>query len=73
MHAVLHHALNQALKWGLIGRNPAQGTSRPKFKRKEMKTLTGLQVQDLLQAVRGSRFEALYLLAVSTGMGKVKS
>jgi integrase len=68
MHAVLNHALNQALKWGLIGRNPAQGTSRPKFRRKEMKTLNGSQVQDLLQAVRGSRFEALYLLAVSTGM-----
>lgn len=68
IHAVLHRALNQALKWSLIVRNPVQGTTHPKFRRKEMRTLTDTQVRDLLRVVKGSRYEALYLLAVSTGL-----
>lgn len=68
IHAVLHRSLNQALSWGLIARNPVDGTTHPKIRRKEMKTLTDSQVRDLIRAVKGSRFEALYLLAVSTGL-----
>lgn len=68
IHAVLNRALNQALKWGLIGRNPALGTTHPKYKHNEMKTLTDSQVRDLLRVVKGSKYEALYLLAVSTGL-----
>ncbi len=68
IHAVLNRALNQALKWGLIVRNPVQGTTHPKLRRREMSTLTDSQVRDLLRAVKGSRYEALYLLDVSTGL-----
>jgi integrase len=68
IHAVLHRALNHALKWGLLGRNPAQAVTRPKFKRKEMKTLNDSQVRVLLSASKGTRNEALFWLAVSTGM-----
>ncbi len=68
IHAVLRRALNQALMWGLIARNPVIGTTHPKFRRREMKTLTDSQVRDLLRAVKGTRYEALYLLAVSTGL-----
>jgi integrase len=68
IHAVLHRALNLALRWGLLGRNPAQAVSRPKFKRKEMKTLNDSQVRTLLSASKGSRNEALFWLAVTTGM-----
>lgn len=68
VHAVLHRALNQALRWGLIGRNPAHAVSRPKFRRKEMKTLTDAQARIFLSAAWGSRHEALYWLAVTTGL-----
>jgi integrase len=68
IHSVLHVSLAQALKMGLIGRNPADAVTRPKLVKKEMKTLTDTQVQTLLLAARGTRYEALYLLAVTTGI-----
>jgi integrase len=68
IHAVLHLALNQALKMGLIGRNPSDAVIKPKLIKKEMKTLTETQVQTLLLASRGTRHEVLYRLAVTTGL-----
>jgi integrase len=68
IHAVLHRALNHALKMGMIGRNPVDAVTRPKFKRKEMKTLDENQVRSLLSAVRGTRFDATYYLEISTGL-----
>ena len=68
IHAVLHIALNQALKLGLIGRNPSDAVIKPKLIKKEMKTLTDIQVQTLLLAARGTRLEVLYQLAVTTGL-----
>ena len=68
IHAVLRRALNQALKLGMIGRNPALAVIRPKFKRKEMKTLSDSQVRTLLSFAEGGRFEVLFWLAVTTGL-----
>jgi integrase len=68
IHAVLHKSFNQALQWGLIGRNPAQAVSRPKFRRKEMKVLNDVQVRTLLLTAKGTRFETLLWLAISTGL-----
>ena len=68
VHAVLHRAFNQALKWGIVIRNPVQAVNRPKFKHKEMKTLTDSQVRTLLSYAVTSRFEVLYWLAVTTGL-----
>ena len=68
IHAVLHVALNQALQMGIISRNPSDAVIKPKLIKKEMKTLTDTQVQTLLLAVHGTRYEALYLLAVTTGL-----
>ncbi len=68
IHAVLRRALNQALKLGVIGRNPALAVIRPKLKHIEMKVLTDSQVRTLLSAATGDRFEVLYWLAVATGL-----
>ena len=68
IHAILHHALDQAVKWGLLGRNPADAVVRPKTKRSEMKVLDDTQVRSLLMAARGSRFEVLFQVAVTTGL-----
>ncbi|MDD1775985.1 MAG: site-specific integrase [Candidatus Methanomethylicus sp.] len=68
IHAVLHRALNQALKWGLVGRNPAQAVTRPRLKRSEMKILTDIQSRTLLIEAKGSRLEVLLWLAISTGL-----
>jgi len=68
IHAVLRRALNHALRLGMIGRNPALAVIRPKFKRKEMKTLSDSQVRTLLSFAEGDRFEVLFWLAVTTGL-----
>ena len=68
IHAVLHRSLGQALKQGLIGRNPADAVTRPKLPRTEMHTLDENQVRALLSAVKDTRWEALYHIAVTTGL-----
>jgi|WetSurMetagenome_2_1015567.scaffolds.fasta_scaffold105392_3 integrase len=60
IHIVFRRALNFALRWGLIVRNPALGTIRPKIIKKEMKTLTSDQVRSFLSAAKDTRFEALF-------------
>jgi|SRR5271157_3100621 len=67
-HRVLHCALEQALKDGLIIRNPSHGATVPRAIHKEMKILNDEQVNLFLVAASGSRYQALYHLAVTTGM-----
>ena len=68
IHAVLHKSLDQAIKWGLIGRNPADAVTRPRQNKKEMSVLTPEQAQSLLSHLVGDRYEALYYLALTTGL-----
>src|SRR5919112_24813 len=68
MHSVLRKALKQAVMDGLIPRNPTDTVRPPKIEHKEISPLDGKQTQTLLKAVSGDRLEALYVLAVHTGM-----
>ncbi len=68
IHAILHGALKQALRLGLIDRNPAEAVIRPKYRRKEMTALTGVEARILLETVKGSRLEGLFWLAITTGL-----
>jgi integrase len=70
IHAVLHRALNLAVRWGYIDRNPAKFVNKPKQPRKEMKSLSAEQVRIFLIKSRGSRYETLFCLAVTTGLRK---
>lgn len=70
MHVVLHKALDQAVSDGLIPRNAAKGVTVSQTKKREIRPLTPEQVKALLEAVRGDRFEALYILAVATGLSQ---
>lgn len=67
-HAVLHRALGQATKWGLIPRNPADLVDPPKVPKKEFKPLSPEEAQRFLAAAEGDRFHALYVLAVTCGL-----
>lgn len=67
-HAVLHRALKQALRWGLVPRNVADAVDPPKVERAEVQPLTPGQVKTLLSSARGDRLEALYILALHTGL-----
>lgn len=68
IHAVLHRALKHALKQGILGRNPTDAVNRPRFRRREMKTLSDTQVRTLLLAVKDTRFEAFFWIAIVTGL-----
>lgn len=67
-HAVLHRALKQAVRWGLVPRNVCEDVDRPRLRREEMHPLNREEACRLLEAARGDRLEALYVLAVYTGM-----
>jgi len=70
VHAVIHRSLAQAVKLGLLGRNPDDATSPPKPKKREVKILDQGQVHRLLIAARTRGFGrlALFHLALVTGM-----
>ena len=67
-HRVLHNALEDAVKNGLLGRNPAHGATVPKPEHKEKRILNEQQVNSFLVAGSQSRYRALYHLAITTGM-----
>ncbi len=68
LHNVLHSAFRQAVRWDLITRNPADLVSPPRPKRPEITALTADQARTLLDAAAGDELEALYVLALTTGM-----
>ncbi len=67
-HSVLHNALDTAVKWELIPRNVCDLVSPPRKERFEIQPLTVEQVQKLLATVHRHRWEALFTLALATGM-----
>lgn len=68
VHTILHKALKQAVNDDLIPRNVTEAVKAPRPVNKEMKPLSPDQARTLLEAARGERLEALYALAVTTGM-----
>lgn len=70
IHAVLHRALNHALKQGLVSRNVSDAATLPKVPRKEMKTLDDYQVRQLIQATDDVQMQVLFWIAVTTGLRK---
>jgi integrase len=67
-HKVLHRALGQAVRWGLVVRNVADLVEKPTVPRSVVRALSGGEVQGLLLAARGERLEGMYYVAVVTGM-----
>jgi integrase len=67
IHSTLHKALSQAISDGLIPRNAAD-VKAPRPTPKEMCPLSEGEARTLLEAARGDRFEALYALAITTGL-----
>jgi integrase len=68
MHGILHKALEQAVKWGIVLRNVCKAATPPKPDPEEIHPLDTEQAKRLLEASRGNRLEALYVLAVTAGL-----
>ena len=68
IHAVLHKALAQALKWTMIPRNAADAVKAPRPAPEEMRPFSPDGARKFMEATHGDKLEALYILAVQTGM-----
>jgi len=68
IHATLRRALGQGVKDGFVPRNVAEVVDAPRVVNKQMHPLTSEQARVLMEAAKGDRHEALYVLAVTTGL-----
>src|SRR5215210_5896929 len=68
LHVLLHKALKQADRWGLVPRNVADDVDPPKVHKEEVRPLTNEQARKLLNTVQGDRLEALYVVAIQSGL-----
>ncbi len=68
IHNMLHRALKSAVRWGLASQNVCDSVEVPRKVPYRIQPLTLEQTQTLLDAVRGHPNEALFVLAVATGM-----
>jgi len=69
VHATVHKALKQAVRWRLVGMNVAEHATPPRSNGREMQPLTREQTKSLLRTARGTqpKLYALYAIAASTG------
>lgn len=68
IHGVLHHALHQAMLNNLIRSNPADAAVIPKVTKNKIKPLNEYQIGDFLRAIKGHKYESMFLVALFTGM-----
>src|SRR6516165_5381516 len=68
MHRVLREALQQALRWQLLARNPTDAVRPPKVERKQMSVLDTDAAADLIEAARPYRIFVPILLGVLCGL-----
>ena len=67
-HVTLHKALDNAVKWGLIARNPTGSVDLPQEKRKEIHIMNELEMNRFLGAAKSTPYYALFYVALFTGM-----
>ncbi len=68
VHGVLHKALQQAVANGYIRFNPADACILPKITKKEIQPLNEDQIAAFLKAIKGHRYENLFIVTLFTGM-----
>jgi integrase len=67
-HAVLNSAFKQAIKWGLLSKNPAAFVDLPKRERKEMQALSPEEAVRFITAAAEDAMSLVFNLALATGM-----
>jgi integrase len=68
IHVTVRKALKDAVRLQLLARNVADAAIPPRQFKSEIDPLTQDQMRSLLEATKGDRLEALYVLAITTGM-----
>lgn len=70
IHAIIRRSLNQAVRGGLLYRNPTDAVSPPRPKREPPHTLSVEDAKLFLESVEDHPYYPIYLLAITTGMRK---
>jgi len=65
---VLHKALDTAVTWGLMARNPADAVKPPRAQRPEWRPFDEHDARSLLEAARDSTLYPVFYMAIATGM-----
>ncbi|MDA1129646.1 MAG: tyrosine-type recombinase/integrase [Chloroflexi bacterium] len=73
IHAVLRRALVHAERWGLVARNVAKLVNAPKVEQAEIEPFDPHEARAFIRAIQGERLEALYLLAIATGIRQAEA
>jgi integrase len=68
IHAVLHRGLEQAVRFSLIPFNPTARVDPPKVRQEEITPLDTAKAHVFLDAAKGDRFEALYIVSLTVGL-----
>lgn len=68
VHGVLHKALQQAVLIGYLRFNPANACILPRIEKANITPLDDEQITAFLAAIRGNRFETLFIVTLFTGM-----
>jgi integrase len=68
IHGVLSAALNHAVLWRLVEHNVCKEVSPPRVPPPEIRPLSLDEAKRFLVAAEGDRFEALYVLGLTSGM-----
>lgn len=70
LHAVIHRALARAVQQSEVARNVADLVDPPAVANRDMAVLTGQQPARLLGVLEGERLAALFVVALSAGLGQ---
>lgn len=68
VHMLLHAALEQAVRAGIIAKNPTMECKPPKLERKEMKVIQPEQIGNYLQAAAERNVLPMFFLELTTGL-----
>jgi integrase len=68
VHVLLHKALGDAVRWGLVIRNGADAADPPRIPRQARGVWSAEELRAFLASTRDDRLAAMWLLFVTTGM-----
>ena len=68
VHVLLHKALSDAVRWGLVARNVADAADPPRVPRQERGAWSAEQLRTFLEATSEDRLAAMWVLFATTGM-----
>jgi integrase len=68
IHSIIHKVLDNAFKQGLVSRNVSDLVDPPKVTKKPLNTWSTEQVKQFLLVIVDHKWEAIYTLAIATGM-----